>query len=237
VSDNAATGGGCASWQPPPPPVYTASSCAWSQGGGLFSEDGTIVNSTISSNSIETGSGGGLSVSRGTVIVAASTITGNTAVDPPPFQALDSGDPGPGIAYQQVDLCCAALVGLPANGSIAIGASIVSGAEPLCGRGVGGIFGSGSYTSAGHNLSSDSTCGLTQPTDQQGVDPLLGLLADNGGPTWTHLPAAGSPAADAIPAGTPYLCDGTIPADQRGQPRPSGTGCDIGAVERQGSDP
>jgi hypothetical protein len=52
-------------------------------------------------------------------------------------------------------------------------------------------------------------------------DPLLGPLQDNGGPTKTMAPGAGSPA---IGKGT--TCAGT---DQRGQPRKSP--CTLGAVE------
>jgi MBG domain-containing protein/putative Ig domain-containing protein len=58
-------------------------------------------------------------------------------------------------------------------------------------------------------------------------DPQLGPLQDNGGPTWTMVPAAGSPAIDAIPAP-----GNAAPAsDQRGVDRPYGAGMDIGAVE------
>jgi subtilisin family serine protease len=63
------------------------------------------------------------------------------------------------------------------------------------------------------------------------LDPKLGPLADNGGPTKTHLPAADSPAIDAGIAGAPVK-------DQRGVDRPkdgdnNGTpAVDIGAVER-----
>jgi hypothetical protein len=56
------------------------------------------------------------------------------------------------------------------------------------------------------------------------LDP---TLADNGGPTLTHTLVLGSPAIDAIPA-TDQGCTGV---NQRGVPRPQGTGCDIGAVE------
>jgi hypothetical protein len=59
-------------------------------------------------------------------------------------------------------------------------------------------------------------------------DPLLGPLADNGGPTWTMALASGSPAIAA--AGS-----GCLPIDQRGEPRPEdGAGaCDIGAYQTQ----
>ena len=84
----------------------------------------------------------------------------------------------------------------------------------------------GSITSLGHNLSSDGTCGLTGSGDLQNTDPMLGLLADNGGHTQTHALLGGSPAIDA---GSP---DCPPPAtDQRGVARPQGAACDIGAFE------
>ena len=63
------------------------------------------------------------------------------------------------------------------------------------------------------------------------IDPLLGPLVDNGGPTPTHLPLDGSPAVDM---GHPSSYPET---DQRGFPRPRDGDldgeavCDIGAVE------
>jgi hypothetical protein len=88
----------------------------------------------------------------------------------------------------------------------------------------------GAIASAGRNIDSGTSCGFTGPGDRSGTNPLLGPLKDNGGPTPTHLPLAGSPAVDA---GDNTGCPAT---DQRGLPRPlDGTGgpvvCDIGAVE------
>jgi predicted outer membrane repeat protein len=57
------------------------------------------------------------------------------------------------------------------------------------------------------------------------ADPLLGPLADNGGPQQTMALGAGSPA---INAGNLTACPAT---DQRGIGRPQGSGCDIGAYE------
>lgn len=56
------------------------------------------------------------------------------------------------------------------------------------------------------------------------MDPKLGVLQDNGGPTPTMMPLAGSAAIDN---GT----DAGLTADQRGYPRTAGVGTDIGAVE------
>jgi CSLREA domain-containing protein len=66
-------------------------------------------------------------------------------------------------------------------------------------------------------------CGLTAAGDQPDTEPMLGPLADNGGPTLTALPLAGSPLIDSAGA-----CSG---ADQRGVGRPQGAACDRGAVE------
>jgi hypothetical protein len=59
------------------------------------------------------------------------------------------------------------------------------------------------------------------------VDPRLGPLAANGGPTLTQALLPGSPAIDAVPA-TGAGCPAT---DQRGVSRPQGPACDIGAFE------
>ncbi|MBN1856964.1 MAG: hypothetical protein JW846_08435 [Dehalococcoidia bacterium] len=97
--------------------------------------------------------------------------------------------------------------------------------------------------------------------DLIGVDPLLGPLADNGGPTLTHELLPGSPAVDGacdcnaiadyhidwdsihllFPSSTSFQdsLNATVESDQRGEIRPvdgNGDGeerCDIGAVEMQ----
>jgi hypothetical protein len=90
----------------------------------------------------------------------------------------------------------------------------------------GGDCNGATPTSGGHNLDSDGTCVTSGGTDQPASDPLLGPLADNGGPTLTHLPQIGSPVIDtggAAPCPTA--------TDQRGVARPQRAACDIGAVE------
>jgi Leucine-rich repeat (LRR) protein len=110
--------------------------------------------------------------------------------------------------------------GTTVRGSIIADNSPVNCSEPL--------------ESLGWNLEDTDSCGLDEAGDQVGVDPLLDVLADYGGPTQTHALLDGSPAIDA---GHPYLFPAT---DQRGFLRPvdgdsSGTGlADIGAVEAHG---
>ena len=86
----------------------------------------------------------------------------------------------------------------------------------------------GALHSTGYNVIGDTTnCNFdgTLTGNQTGVsDPELGPLDFYGGPTQTHLPQPGSPVVDA---GGP-----TCPAtDQRNVLRPSGSACDVGAVE------
>lgn len=81
-----------------------------------------------------------------------------------------------------------------------------------------------------YNVESATSCGLSGFGDQQSAPVTLAALGDNGGATRTQLPADGSAGVDAIPAGTPGICDAP-PADQRGLARPSGGSCDVGAVE------
>ncbi|MCB0860044.1 MAG: Ig-like domain repeat protein [Solirubrobacterales bacterium] len=83
----------------------------------------------------------------------------------------------------------------------------------------------------------DQGSNLSYPLDgspcpgQTNVDPDLGPLGDNGGPTRTILPQPGSAAIGGVPLGS---C--TVTTDQRGNPRPGSDGsCDIGAVETDGS--
>ncbi|HZE17226.1 MAG TPA: choice-of-anchor Q domain-containing protein [Mycobacterium sp.] len=83
----------------------------------------------------------------------------------------------------------------------------------------------GTLTSAGHNLSSDTSCPFTQAGDMESTDPMLGPVQNNGGLVPTQALQPGSPA---INAGTNNGCP---PQDARGEERPIGIRCDIGAYE------
>lgn len=87
------------------------------------------------------------------------------------------------------------------------------------------------FYSMGHNIEDGSSCGLTAAGDESNVNPQLGALADNGGPTLTMALQSGSAAIDA---GDSTQCPND---DQRGQiGRADGNvdgvfQCDIGAYE------
>ncbi len=76
------------------------------------------------------------------------------------------------------------------------------------------------------NQDSDGTCNDFTITDTPVLNPLL----NNGGPTLTHALRPNSPAVDAASGN----CSTT---DQRGQPRPEGAACDLGAYELTGGAP
>jgi hypothetical protein len=73
----------------------------------------------------------------------------------------------------------------------------------------------------GVNVDLDGSCGVTTIAEYQ---LNLAPLGDYGGPTYTHALLAGGWAIDAA------NCRG-LQNDQRGEPRPSGAGCDLGAYE------
>ncbi|MEM7143090.1 MAG: pentapeptide repeat-containing protein [Actinomycetota bacterium] len=116
------------------------------------------------------------------------------------------------------------------GGDPAVGVDVRSGAAAVVGSSIVLVpptaqACSGPVTSAGGNVVSDATCGFAAAGDVENTDPLLGPLADNGGPVVTFLPGGASPAVDRV-----ANCASAV--DARGVARPQGTGCDSGAVER-----
>ena len=167
----------------------------------------TLINATISGNKSD-GDGGGISNNFADDFadykIFSSTISNNTAAT--------NGD-GIFKSFGAVEL----------TNTIVADNDFFSGDDCFPGRVV---------ISLGHNVDSDGTCNLDGPTDLPGVDPMLGPLQNNGGPTMTHALLPGSLAIDHIP-----VVDCTRPpgvpltTDQRGVLRPQGPECDVGAFE------
>ena len=177
-------------------------------GGGIVSYGGTVTvsNSTLSGNSAS-GGGGGINNAGGTLTVTNSTLSGNSA------NSAD-GYFGGGIESH--------------GGSATLQNTIVANSPSG-----GGCY--GPITDGGYNLDSDGSCRFgTANNSLSGVDPMLGPLANNGGPTQTHALLEGSPAIDRIPdtnGSTSGCGEAGITTDQRGVQRPQGEACDIGAYE------
>jgi hypothetical protein len=218
--------------------VITGGSHLSGGGGALFALGNAIItNSTLTGNAA---GGGGAVFAFGSITVVNSTITGNSSPNVGDFAGF-----GGGLEAPDITLIYATVVGnsSPSGANIQIDSTdtLVSFSS-VVGTPLGGgdncHFGGGqSTTSNGYNYSDDSSCGFTNTGlgDHQNVADLgLGALGDNGGNTPTMLPGAGSPLLDATPLAACQSGGATdITTDQRDLPRPSGTGCDVGAVEVQ----
>jgi hypothetical protein len=201
-------------------------------GGGIYSsfattggngDPVTLENSTVTDNHAVTDDGGGVWVCCGdpgdTFTVVDSTITGNTA-------ATKTG----GLqAYLE-------------NGNPVLRNSIVSGNSSGTPPVIDDLYAeTGHLWAASFSLVGIASTYLTDAvpgSNLTGVDPQLGPLADNGGPTFTQLPGDTSPVIDCG-------SDATNPFDQRGVGFPrvvdqlnrtnstavGANGADMGAVE------
>ena len=205
-------------------------------GGGVFNTGTLSVDrSTISGNTSADGAGGiastgGLTLRNSTIadntVNAASAAAGGLFFGAPTTieNSTIASNTGPGIAN---------VFGVA--GVLTAQSSIVADPE---GGGVNCAIGFiSSVVSQGYNLESTNTCGFNHATDLRNTNPTLEPLTDNGGPTETMQPAAGSPAIDRGKAAA------GMTTDQRGSQRPfdvanfpnapGGDGADIGAYERR----
>lgn len=172
-------------------------------GGGLFlyspDHGGSIENSTISGNQATTGSGGGIYLyNLYNFALHHVTVSGNSA----------SGTGG-GIFVESGDL--------PVDNSIVANNT----------AGTNNDLDDGAEASFDLSFSLIEDPGTANVTDSGGnvftQDPQLGPLADNGGPTETHLPVFASPVINAG--------NSAFTVDQRGLARPVGAAVDMGSVE------
>ena len=166
-------------------------------GGGLYTE-GKLTISHATLTANGVGAGGAAGI--------ATAGAGGAAPTPGSPGTVSPGTPGsPGSGGGENALF---------TGATTLTNSIVAGnAAPSC---------SGAVADGGHDISfGDSSCPGVD------VDPKLGALANNGGPTKTRALGAGSPAINAVPASGA----GCPTTDQRGVKRPKGRACEIGAYE------
>ena len=208
------------------------------RGGGILNASTatlTLESSTVSGNlvGVDNGDGGGAGIKNdGEMRIVNSTISNNEA------SGLFSSSGG-GIANSgRVALIYSTVAANEAQSADAIGnyqdaylevsASIVDGE---CGE-FASQGSEATWVSNGYNVESPGhSCKFEDPTDQTRViaeDLDLGPLERNGGSTQTHALGAASVAIDVI---SESQCH--VDADQRGQPRPSGVACDVGAFEAQ----
>jgi hypothetical protein len=189
--------------------TLTATNCTISgnsavDGGGIANIFGTVTltNCTLSGNSASAaagGFGGGGILNAGVMTVTNCTISGN------------SGSIGGGIFEYPGD-------------TTTIANTIVAGNTAPTGADI-----DGTVTSKGYNLIGNSSGGSGFTVDDLlNLDPLLGPLKYNGGPTETMALLPGSPA---IATGNVKRIPSGITTDQRGSPRVVNGTVDIGAFE------
>jgi hypothetical protein len=204
-------------------------------GSGFFSETGSTLvlsNCTVSGN-VSGDSGGGIG-NNGAVMAVNCTFSGNQAVDggglynyAGTLNLFNST-----VASNSASVFCGGVYDFPVSGSVVtIHGSIVASNSAPSDPDVKGVF-----TSQGYNLigATIGSTGFGATGDQLNINPLLGPLADNGGPTKTIALRVGSPAVDT---GKSF----GLTTDQRGSPRlfddsnipnaSGGDGTDIGAYE------
>jgi len=216
-------------------------------GGGLIAGAGSMSDITVTANhSGDGGTTGAATSGAGGIVISGNAGAGGNA------NTFDGGDGGAGAGMVAVSSVIGhatitrnVLGGAGGSGiaTVASGGIATSGAggEQNVGGGIYGLAvtlrnsvvtsntapacgtaGADGITDGGFDVSfGDATCPGTN------ADPLLGSLADNGGPTLTQRPTTDSPLRDAIPA-SGANCSAT---DQRGVARPNGAGCEIGAYE------
>ena len=219
---------------------------ASTQGGGIFNRndgDGaavTLTRSTLSNNTANAGDGAGInnfSISfaggSATVALTNSTVSTNTAsglgggiISFSPF-----GVAAVTLSYSTVAANTAGTGGGLANQSgstITILSSVIADNTAAMGPDIAGTI-----TSSNYNHVENIAGGTFAPAanDITATDPQLGALAPNSGTTQSHLPAAGSPVVNTIPAGA-NGCGTTVTSDQRVFIRPQQALCEKGSVER-----
>jgi hypothetical protein len=188
---------------------------ASSDGGGIWNEgEVAILRSAIAGNSAD--QGGGIASTAGSITQLETTTIGRNTVTGE-GGGLRLGGPAEIAAATIADNEAARGGGIASSsGGVRLVRSIVAGNRAERARQCDGPL-----QSAGSNVDQGHRCGFDAPGDLEDLDPMLGRLRSNGGPTPTM---ALRPASPAIGIGGD--CGGR---DQRGAPRDGR--CDVGAYE------
>jgi len=206
------------------------------EGGGIDNSAGTatLTASTVGNNT--TGANGGGIANHGTLNLTASTVSGNTAANG------GGGILNDGAGTLTLSVSTIAGNSAASAGGIANGHAMTATGVTLAGNTNADFYneadatlqstiiqscafsGTAAVTDNGGNRDGGSGCGFAAGGSGTNLD--LGPLQDNGGPTLTMLPGAGSAA---IGAGVACAAAQMAP-DQRGAARPAAS-CTSGAVE------
>ncbi len=184
-------------------------------GGGIYS-DGTVCNiddTTIANNIAVEIVGGGITVpAGGNLALLNDTITGNVG------NAVAGGVSFAGTTFTISNTIVAQNEVVTVGAAPDISGAVASGVNNFVGIGTAALTGL-----------TNGTNGNIVGTTATPLDPLLGPLQDNGGPTFSRKPLLGSPV---INAGNNAAAS-ALTTDQRGFLRVIGPSVDIGSVEFQ----
>ncbi len=207
---------------------------AASYGGGVLLTDSILsevespfdlIDSTVTGNSAD--HGGGVALGDGTRALFPNGSSGSAAFDNSTIAANTASTDGGGIFLEDY-------AGSPVGVNSTIVARNTANGSPQ------DLFGPTNPSAGGFNAAFSLIQAppnaplLTSQSVITGVDPQLGPLADNGGPTQTMLPGSKSPALDQGKAAAGLTTDqrGDARTVDLGNPKPpGGDGTDIGAVE------
>jgi len=194
---------------------------ATDRGGGLFLLGSSVITRSTVSGNDAVGGGGAFVGPSASLTFANSTVSGNDAVRGGGVRAIGAIDLHfASIVANHASVGGAVLTSATSQSTVAdnvFARNEASERGPLCVR---------PLTSEGGNVADVRGCGLSVWDDLAGVDPRVGILRQNGGPTPTHALKVDSPAV-----GRGSGCD---PTDQRGAPRSGGADrafCESGAYE------
>ena len=185
----------------------------------------------------------GYAPNSGTLIVSASTFSGNSAV----------GNPNDPDSYTSVPNGYGGAIDNEATGTLAASGSTFSANTAKNGGGTinnfhlvwaaADIFNGGchqgagaTWTDEGYNVGADASCLKAGAGDVSHGAGSLGPLAANGGPTRTMMPLSASPAVGLVPLNTTVKLNGRSvtlcpTTDQRGVHSAAGKACNAGAVQ------
>jgi hypothetical protein len=203
--------------------------------------------------------GAAIDIAGGSAVITESTFAGNQAngghagAGGSGFPPGNNGTDGEGMGVAVANSGSLTLIGVTISTNTVLSGSGFGGGLATFGVGSSSLFNtliaantasdapdvSGPVVSQGHNLIGDGTGGTGYDasdlvgTSDNPIDPMLGPLQDNGGPTQTMALLPGSPAIDAGDN------TGAADFDQRGPgfPRIVNGTIDIGAFEYQGTAP
>ena len=214
------------------------------RGGGLQNlGTAALYDSTFDHNSA-TINGGAVSSDKGMLALTDCTLAFNTSGSV--GEALSTGETTTLINCTIVDnsalnqgggifsnLVLNLTNNIVAQNTAALGPDIFNGPVATIGVASHNLIGIDGITKNLFGPLSNGSNGNQVGTSSNPINPLLGPLQNNGGPTLTMAPLANSSAIDA---GDDSVA-ASVPIDQRGLPRLSGGHVDIGAFETQVSTP